>query len=169
MTERRFQNYPVRVNGEGEMELLAAPAAVAPAAPAAPAAASLAAPTAPAAPAPTAPAPFPIAPTKKDVIDLTMHSNSEFAAALAAGEFTKDSDSEFGSQSDSSDEDSVSSVESDAYFSCNEFMPPNYVSGDHDSGYDSVAGLCTELWTAILNSILADGPIIYLAGLVALI
>ena len=80
-----------------------------------------------------------------------------------------DSDSELDSESDSSDDASVSSVESEAYFSCNESLPSDRDSGDHDSGSDSVTELCSELWTAILNSILADGPIIYLAGLVALI
>ena len=69
---------------------LAALAALAPAALAAlaaPLSAALAAAT-PAAPAPAALAPFPMVPTKKGVIDLTMHNGSEFAAALAAGEFT---------------------------------------------------------------------------------
>ena len=80
-----------------------------------------------------------------------------------------DGDSELDSESDSSEDNSVCSLESEAYFSCNVSLPPDDDSGDHDSGHDSVADLCSELWTAILNSILADGPIIYLAGLVALI
>ena len=102
--ERRFQNYPVRVNGEGEMELLeVSPVPVA--APAAPAALSA-----------------------SDVIDLTMHNDSEFGAALAAGEFTVDSDSKLDLESDSSEDVSVSSLESEAYFSCNESLPSDYDS-----------------------------------------
>ena len=127
VTERRFQNCPAKVNGERAMELLEG------------------------SPAPVAlPAPIAVAPNEKDAIDLTTDSNSEFyfvpvAVPVAVAvvptkkdpvDLTKESDSGLDSESGSSDEDSVLSVDSNAYFSCNEPMPSNY-----DSGHDSVADL----------------------------